>query len=743
MKLRALPILLALALLLTVPAFAETLGEPVDGCAAVLAEGLTLTETQFWTGKDLCTEHYLRLDPESAVRPAVVSGETLWQRLSLQSAADARSDAVLAGCNGGFFTVVTGEPVGLVISDGILRADDGGLEALGFLPEGGAIFGKPEVRLTLTDGEQTAAVTGLNHSAGGLTLYTGDCGEHFTVEFESCMALCAAEGELRLGAEAKLRVLELAEGPEPLRPDAGQALLLLPKTEGGTERLPEFIVPGATLTLNVSCAEGWERVSSAVGILYPLLREGEPVPELETFPAPRTAVGIRADGSLIFYTVDGRQSGYSVGTGLQGAALRLQELGCVTAGALDGGGSTRMAAQMPGDDFLSTVNRPSENRSVVNYILLETEPVPAGPAAILTLYPLHINALSGAEIPLSVRATDRAGQPAALPERLHYTVSGGVGRVKDGVFYAEGSGSGSIRVEAAGLPAAEIPVRVTASPDTLELYGEVYGKKTEKLTLEPGQEVDITVRATDRHVRLSAADTLYTWTLEPAGGTVDETGRIVPARASGTGLLRVTAGESFVEIPITVWTGVPFADVSVDDSAFAAVKYVYDHGIFRGVSDTEFDLSSELNRAMLVTVLWRMCGEPAAEAPAAFADVAAESWYGPAVAWAAEAGLVQGYSETEFGPEDPLTREQILTILHRWAGCPEAEAEALPETVSDYARDALSWALSTGLTEPDAAPGAPVCRAEAAEILMKWCILSEEAAEAEENFVGEAIDFNG
>ena len=174
------------------------------------------------------------------------------------------------------------------------------------------------------------------------------------------------------------------------------------------------------------------------------------------------------------------------------------------------------------------------------------------------------------------------------------------------------------------------------------------------------------------------------------------------------------------------------------DANFAAVKYVYEHGIFEGTGDTSFDPEAVMSRGMLVTVLWRMSGSPEAE-PAAFEDVAPDAWYGPAVAWAAGQGLVNGYSETCFAPGDDLTQEQILTILHRWAQLPETSLT--PDDVKgasqahDYALAALCWAAETGVAAPGEAgltPRQPMSRAEVAGVLMRWCELPKESETPEE-----------
>lgn len=736
MKYRILPILLCAALLLSVPASAETLGGPVDGWRVTLADGVELTETAFWTGSDLRTEHYLNRAPDAAAVPVVVSSDMLWSKAALTEAAAAlhsRGLHVLGGSNGGFYTVATGEPVGLVVSGGVLRADDGWLEAVGFRADGSAVFGKPETKLTLASDGETAELSALNRAPGaGLRAYTSDAVGAVTPEGESWGVLCAASGGIPMRGSVSLTVEQILETEERIYIPEGHILLLMAKETGEEpQRLPAMLTEGAELVLESTCADAWEDVESAVGILYPLLADGEVLSGLPAAAAPRTAIGKKADGTVVLYTIDGRQTGYSAGAGLTDVACRLKELGCVTAGALDGGGSTQMAAVLPGDEDLTTVNRPSDGstRQVVNYILLAAPDTVPGSAARVTAYPFRIHAVAGAEIPLETKITDRNGYPVPGSRPMRYQVDGDVGEVRGGVFYAAGTGSGTITAVASGLIDGTIPVSVTESPEEIVLYGEVYGRKTTSLTLAPGQEVDLTVRAYDRHILLSGDDTCYSWSLDPAAGTVDETGHLVPGEISCSGTLRVGAGECFTEIPITVWTGVPFADIAVSDGYFNAVKYVYEHGIFQGTGATTFEPHTIMNRGMLVTVLWRMCGSPAADQPAGFSDVAPDSWYGPAVAWAAESGLVYGYSETEFAPADDLSKEQILTILHRWAGEPDpaGETEYGLDGAQDYARTALQWALENSLVDPDAAAGlqphSAMERAAVAEVLMRWELL--------------------
>ena len=742
----ALSAALLLALAGPAPAAEETpaeapveigaLGEKVDEWSASLTGGAELSGSIFWTGSDLRTEYLLTLAPESVAVPVVVSGDPLRSRRSLAAAAaslEAEGLHVLGGVNGGFYTVATGEPVGIAVSGGTLLHDDEGLLAVGFRADGSAVFGAPALRMRLRTESEDWNIVAWNRASGeGFTLWTPEGASAVAAAEHSSLVFLRAEETPGLSGETRCVIAELREGDgEAVTVPEGMLLLMLPPLDADTAcTLPAAFAPGAEMTLETSCAEGWEDVDSAVGILYPLIEDGEIVPKLTAAAAPRTAIGLRPDGTLLLYALDGRQSGYSVGGGLTHAAERLKELGCVAAGALDGGGSTQLAAFLPGEAALRTFNHPSESptRKVANYILLAARTEPSGKAEMLSMEPLHINAVAGAKIALTVRASDANGYGAALPSELSFTVSDGLGTVEDGEYIAAGTGSGTIEVSAPGVQSGSIPVRVTESPEEIWLYGEKYGKKTESLTLDAGQTVDLTVRAYDRHILLSGHDLCYTWELDEAVGTVDETGRLTTGTVSGEGLLRVTAGETVKEIPIRVWTGIPFTDVGRFDPCFDAVKYVYEHSIFKGTGETIFEPETVMNRAMLVTVLWRMEGEPAAESPAAFADVEPDEWYSAAVAWAAENGSANGYSPEAFGPKDDLTREQILTILHRWAGLPEppADGPVLPaETgAGDWALAALQWAAAAQVYvdagEGYPAPQEPMTRADVADALMRY-----------------------
>ncbi len=136
--------------------------------------------------------------------------------------------------------------------------------------------------------------------------------------------------------------------------------------------------------------------------------------------------------------------------------------------------------------------------------------------------------------------------------------------------------------------------------------------------------------------------------------------------------------------------------------AHAGIDFVLQEGLFRGMSEDAFAPEEAMTRAMLVTVLWRHAGSPSREA-CDFTDVPVDEWYSQAVAWAEAEGIVKGMGDGSFAPQGKITREQLATILHRYCGNPTPDAaedlSLFPDEaqVSDYARQALSWAVSQGL----------------------------------------------
>ena len=196
---------------------------------------------------------------------------------------------------------------------------------------------------------------------------------------------------------------------------------------------------------------------------------------------------------------------------------------------------------------------------------------------------------------------------------------------------------------------------------------------------------------------------------------------------------KVTIEASFVEIDHQdTCPAAGFRDVDEDAWYHEAVDYALDNGLMSGVSDREFAPGSTLTRAMVAQMLYSLEGKPAA-GRADFADVAEGAWYADAISWAAGEGIVSGYGDT-FGPNDPITREQLAAILYRYAqneGYKTSQSGKGTEgyldasSISSYAVKAMDWAVNAGLLSGKGnntlAPTAGATRAEVAQIFMNFC----------------------
>lgn len=193
-----------------------------------------------------------------------------------------------------------------------------------------------------------------------------------------------------------------------------------------------------------------------------------------------------------------------------------------------------------------------------------------------------------------------------------------------------------------------------------------------------------------------------------------------------------------------------FADVEPTAWYAPAVQDVQARDLMNGVAPDAFRPEGALTRAMTVTILWRLAGEPAANDPMSFTDVPSDAWYTEAVRWAASEAVVEGFRPDRFGPDNSVTRQQLATIFYRWAqrtGCDTAVYDFLSfpdrNTISDWAKDAVLWASSrcllTGKELPDApiglaplvlAPRENASRAEVAVFLSRFCRLYTDKADS-------------
>ncbi len=227
-------------------------------------------------------------------------------------------------------------------------------------------------------------------------------------------------------------------------------------------------------------------------------------------------------------------------------------------------------------------------------------------------------------------------------------------------------------------------------------------------------------------VAVNAADDLTAWSLAD-DGSISAVGGAYDA-GQQTYAFDVVNG-------VTAIARFPFTDVVAGTWYYGAAAYAYNNGLFAGMTPTTFAPNATMTRAMLVSVLWRLAGEPAPKAPNTFVDVPDGAWYTDAVTWAAENGVVSGIGGSRFDPSGFVTREQTAEILYNYAHSKgydvsaRADLTAFPDaaSVSGWAEEALSWANAAGLINGTVRDGQTILdpqgsasRAQIAMILMNY-----------------------
>ncbi|MEE0749172.1 S-layer homology domain-containing protein [Evtepia sp.] len=305
-----------------------------------------------------------------------------------------------------------------------------------------------------------------------------------------------------------------------------------------------------------------------------------------------------------------------------------------------------------------------------------------------------------------------------------------VATVANGVVTAVGAGTATITATAADGSGKTAACTVTVERPYVP-------------PANPNYRIDVTTTeggTVDKDPAAAKAGTTVTLTPVPHRGyqvgsvaVTDRFGDAVAVTEQADGTYTFTMPNGQVTVTVTfAETPLPFTDVTEGDWFYDAVRYAYETGLMDGVGDSLFAPNSETTRAQLVTILYRLEGEPEVSGTSGFTDVEADIWYTDAVAWAAQNGIVNGVSDTEFAPGDDITREQLAAILYRYAACQGYDVSQRADlsgfgdasSISGYAQEALSWAHAQGLVlgfeDGSLRPQGTASRAQIAAVLMRF-----------------------
>lgn len=686
---RAVSLILALALVLSLAPVTAQAASPAYGNEVwlqdtVLHEGVTLSDNIYWSTyySQLRHEYYMTYTPGQQVRAVTAYGASVCDRITASTAAqtyEAMGYRVVGAINGDFYDTATGYPLGLLVSGGEILSGSSNYYAVGFRADGSAVMGSPNLQITATSRGQTLSLAAINKPRvenGGVTMLTYDFRtDHTTGTTTAGVSVLATilSGTAAIGGEMLLRVDQVVEDSSALTIGENQVVLTTSLT-GYTQGLTMLrsMLPGETFTVSFTANPEWMGVTEAIGAMYLLVNNGTAIQG--GFPsgnAPRTAIGLKANGEVVLYTVDGRQSGYSMGSSMNVLAQRMAELGCVTAICLDGGGSTTMVSATPDSSVSQLINSPSDGsqRKVSNHLLLIASGTPTNIPHHVYLSASAPVVLAGHTVELTANVVDSAyfpmsGQPVTL------TASSGV--IEGNTFIAPAQGGTVTITASSGGLSATVDILVIDSPDSMTIKR---GSSTiSSLTMVPGSTAELSVSVVYNHMELETTPADFIWSVDPALGTIDENGVLRTSYTEGKGTITVTKGTSTVTIPLTVDADSPFVDTEGHwGSAYMAA--LYHQGILTGVTvgDQLYAYPDQgVTRQEFVVLLSRYMGINTADYASVevpFADMdQVDSWAADAVRAMYSLGIVGGSTvngQQVFDPDSTLTRAQAVTMLGR------------------------------------------------------------------------------
>lgn len=484
---------------------------------------------------------------------------------------------------------------------------------------------------------------------------------------------------------------------------------------------------------------GLEDVTECIGIYYSLVENGENVTATGSVN-PRTAMGIKADGSIVMFELDGRQASVSKGLSLSALAYAMIDIGCETAVNLDGGGSSVIYVRQPGkDNSASRRSSPSggSERRVANAVLLVYKDSASSKAEQLNVYPELSFVMPGASVQLTTYASNNLYEKVSgfNSSNVSYSVSSQYGTVTNNGLFTASDKAGTAEIKAKsgsmeGMTSVMIVDDITITPSV------------SKITVEAGEQRDInasaSIGANGAKIDVNTNDSLFTWSCDENIGVIDNNGVFTAtssAVSSSTGNIYIEYNGAKVTIPVTVGAyKVEFTD-TYGHWAKDYIGTLAGMKILDGIGDNMFNPDGSVTRAQFVAMLAKMTSEAdvSAAANAGFTDVPSNEWYYGYVNWGYENGIVNGMGDGTFAPNANITREQMAVMLCNYSKSinfvlPQVKSEVTFSDTSlisswavDYVFTAAGAGIINGFDTGDFRPQGIATRAQAATVIYKMC----------------------
>ena len=583
--------------------FASALGSSlIDGYDMQIGEETHFYHNTFYSdqsGVGQQTENYITYSPNELVSPIITNGAHIFGTTAISKEVTHLEELgydILAISNADFFSLQTGVPMSNTIVDGkILTKDDSGQDGIGILEDGSSFISYFSISSVLSreDGSEIN-IHNINKYRQPYSVYlmTSDFSEETQNTTEGLdIVLGDVDGEMRLGSQITATVESINKETTSMPIPKDKIIITIDKNAPSEyyDALAS-LVEGEEITISFT-AHGDERWNDAVfgmgSIGGRLLSDGKINPNLENGAAPRTAIGTKNDGSIVLYTIDGRQNGYSYGVQLKTLATRMLELGCTDAINLDGGGSTSISVQFPGNNAASLVNKPSDGkeRKVSTFISFLNNAEPTGKTAHLYIYPQSNYLLTGASVQLSTLATDSGFHPVKLSDVKYHVEDGKESTVsKSGLFTAKDSSRVTVYAESKNIETS-IDITCLDTPTSIKIFNSTSGKQVESLSLDANESISLSAEAYGGFNKLIAEEDSFKWSADEIIGSFQGSTFTSSENYGSSGNIYVTAGKTTVFIPVTLKNA-----SSSDPKAYPEIEMNYIDGEVFGIFKSDYNI---------------------------------------------------------------------------------------------------------------------------------------------------------
>jgi large repetitive protein len=552
---------------------APSFGQVLDARKMEIGPGATYTWYDMKIERGLEKVHFVEFDPRNPsldLQPGKTDGKVYGMQgvMKMASDADKPGNRVIAAVNGDFYDLATGIPLGYFMGDQrILTSPPNDWFAFGLKADGTTLYGpSPKLTRTVTIGGTTSPITTINRqrSSDALVLFTSDFHTSTTSnDLGDEVVLDIIEGEMKSGQTLRLRVAEIRtnKGNTPLM--EGQVVL----SASGTRRaLLAGLQPGDEVTASFELEAAWRDVKMAIGGSELLVKDGVVTTNSDPAFHPRTAIGTKADGSVVMIEIDGRTPGFSEGVQLMELGKIMKDLGVVNALNLDGGGSSTFVARLPGETTRKILNRPSDGgeRKTANGLLLVNK-APEGPASRLVIQPSMDRVLTNSSIGLKAAAVDANGHPAVFTDAVSWNTDAGSGTITSEGRFTAGSVPGS-----ANITATAGSLTGTGEIEIVNELTEIKFPDAER-TFTSGTTVQLPVTSLRNGQVIQTDNSRLQWRVEGPIGTIDTSGKFTATtETEKAGKIYVKFND--VETSMDVKVGLP--PVILEDFESGLAKYL-------------------------------------------------------------------------------------------------------------------------------------------------------------------------